>query len=128
MAQTSGVLASPPSTTLARKDVGRGPHCWGRRLDGLRLSARDPRGTGEIVTRESSRDRGGGLATNQGRYNSPPGGRGGLTVRGIFSGVNRDSLLDSVRTALAAVAAMWIARLLKMPEYYWAPISAIVII
>jgi uncharacterized membrane protein YgaE (UPF0421/DUF939 family) len=51
-----------------------------------------------------------------------------VTVRGIFSGVNRDSLLDSVRTALAAVAAMLIARLLKMPEYYWAPISAIVII
>jgi uncharacterized membrane protein YgaE (UPF0421/DUF939 family) len=42
--------------------------------------------------------------------------------------VNRDSLLDSVRTALAAVAAMLIARLLKMPEYYWAPISTIVII
>src|SRR5271166_3239427 len=27
MAHTSGVLASPPSTTLARKDVGRNPHC-----------------------------------------------------------------------------------------------------
>src|SRR5208282_799866 len=26
MAHTSGVLASPPSTTLARKDVGRDPH------------------------------------------------------------------------------------------------------
>jgi uncharacterized membrane protein YgaE (UPF0421/DUF939 family) len=47
---------------------------------------------------------------------------------GIFSGVHRDSVVDSVRTALAAVAAMLLARLLKMPEYYWAPISTIVII
>jgi RHS repeat-associated protein len=31
MAHTPGVLASPPSTTLARKDVGRGPHCVWRR-------------------------------------------------------------------------------------------------
>jgi len=46
----------------------------------------------------------------------------------IFSGVNRASVLDSVRTAIAAVAAMLLARLLKLPEYYWAPISAIVII
>jgi len=37
-------------------------------------------------------------------------------------------VLDSVRTAIAAVAAMLLARLLKLPEYYWAPISAIVII
>ncbi|MGB8005800.1 MAG: FUSC family protein [Terriglobales bacterium] len=36
--------------------------------------------------------------------------------------------MDSVRTALAAVAAMLLARLLKLPEYYWAPISTIVII
>ncbi len=47
---------------------------------------------------------------------------------GIFSGVNRDSLLDSLRTAFAAVAAMLLARLLQMPEYYWAPISTIVIV
>jgi len=47
---------------------------------------------------------------------------------GIVSGVNRVSVLDSVRTALAAVAAMLLARLLKLPEYYWAPISTIVII
>jgi len=49
-------------------------------------------------------------------------------ARGFFSGVNRDSVLDSVRTAIAAVTAMLVARLLKLPEYYWAPISAIVII
>src|ERR1039458_1241009 len=47
---------------------------------------------------------------------------------GIFSGVNRDSVLDSVRTAFAAVAALLLARLLKLPEYYWAPNSKIVII
>jgi len=47
--------------------------------------------------------------------------------RAIFLAVNQDSILDSLRTTLAAVAAMWLARLLKMPEYYWAPISAIVI-
>lgn len=47
---------------------------------------------------------------------------------GFFSGVNRDSIVDSTRTTIAAVIAMWLGRLLKMPEYYWAPISAIVII
>ena len=49
--------------------------------------------------------------------------------RGIFiSRVSWESILDSLRTALAAVAAMLLARLLKLPEYYWAPISTIVII
>jgi len=47
---------------------------------------------------------------------------------GIFSGVSRDCVLDSVRTTFAAVASLLLARLLKMPEYYWAPISTIVII
>src|SRR5260370_7078725 len=46
----------------------------------------------------------------------------------IFSGLNRDCLLDSARTAFAAVVAMLLARLLKLAEYYWAPISTIVII
>jgi exosortase len=46
----------------------------------------------------------------------------------IFSGVNRDSALDAVRTTLAAVVALLLARLLKLPESYWAPISTIVII
>jgi uncharacterized membrane protein YgaE (UPF0421/DUF939 family) len=39
-----------------------------------------------------------------------------------------DALLDAARTAVAAVLSMLLARLLKLPEYYWAPISAIVII
>jgi len=51
-----------------------------------------------------------------------------MASRGILSGVSWDSVLDSVRTALAAVAALWLARLWKMPEYYWAPISTIVIV
>ncbi len=46
----------------------------------------------------------------------------------IFSGINREAVLDSVRTTLAAVIAMLLSRLLNMPEYYWAPISTIVII
>jgi len=47
---------------------------------------------------------------------------------GILSGVNRSAVLDSVRTALAALIAMFLARLLKLPEYYWAPISTIVVV
>jgi uncharacterized membrane protein YgaE (UPF0421/DUF939 family) len=51
-----------------------------------------------------------------------------MSSGGIFSGVNRDALLDSLRTTVAALAAVLLARLLKMPEYYWAPISTIVIV
>src|ERR1700723_22122 len=39
-----------------------------------------------------------------------------------------DTILDAVRTTIAAVASLLLARLLKLPEVYWAPISAIVII
>jgi len=39
-----------------------------------------------------------------------------------------DTLLDAARTTLAAVVSLLLARLLKLPEFYWAPISAIVII
>src|SRR5580700_1865591 len=38
------------------------------------------------------------------------------------------TLLDAARTTLAAVSSLLLARLLKLPEFYWAPISAIVII
>jgi uncharacterized membrane protein YgaE (UPF0421/DUF939 family) len=38
------------------------------------------------------------------------------------------TLLDALRTTLAAVVSMLLARTLKLPEFYWAPISAIVII
>ncbi|MGA9543341.1 MAG: FUSC family protein [Candidatus Sulfotelmatobacter sp.] len=39
-----------------------------------------------------------------------------------------DTFLDAARTTLAAVVSMLLARMLRLPEYYWAPISAIVII
>jgi uncharacterized membrane protein YgaE (UPF0421/DUF939 family) len=39
-----------------------------------------------------------------------------------------NTFLDAVRTTVAAVLALLLARLLKLPEFYWAPISAIVII
>jgi uncharacterized membrane protein YgaE (UPF0421/DUF939 family) len=48
--------------------------------------------------------------------------------RGPFFSKGFEAILDSVRTAVAAVAAMLLARLLKLPEYYWAPISTIVVI
>ena len=38
------------------------------------------------------------------------------------------SLLDAARTTVAAVASLLLARTLKLPESYWAAISAIVII
>ena len=40
----------------------------------------------------------------------------------------RDALRISLRTAVASVASMLLARTLKMPEFYWAPISTIVIL
>jgi len=39
-----------------------------------------------------------------------------------------NTFLDAVRTTVAAVVSLLLARLLKLPEFYWAPISAIVII
>jgi uncharacterized membrane protein YgaE (UPF0421/DUF939 family) len=39
-----------------------------------------------------------------------------------------DTILDAARTTVAAVVSMLLARTLKLPEFYWAPISAIVII
>lgn len=43
-------------------------------------------------------------------------------------GLEREVLIKSARTALAAVVSMAAARMLKLPEYYWAPISTIVIL
>jgi uncharacterized membrane protein YgaE (UPF0421/DUF939 family) len=39
-----------------------------------------------------------------------------------------DALLNATRTTVAAVSSLLLARTLRLPEYYWAPISAIVII
>jgi uncharacterized membrane protein YgaE (UPF0421/DUF939 family) len=47
---------------------------------------------------------------------------------GIVSGFHRVAVLDTARTTVAAVLAMSLARMLKLPEFYWAPISTIVII
>jgi len=43
-------------------------------------------------------------------------------------GFSRETLIGSIRTALASVVSLLAARSLKLPEFYWAPISAIVIL
>lgn len=43
-------------------------------------------------------------------------------------GLSRGAAIHSVRTAVAAVVSMLLARSLKLPEFYWAPISTIVIL
>ena len=43
-------------------------------------------------------------------------------------GLTREALLHSLRTAIAAVVSMLLAGALKLPEFYWAPISTIVIL
>ena len=43
--------------------------------------------------------------------------------------LNHEVLLHSARTAVATVASLLLARgLLRMPEFYWAPISTIVVL
>jgi uncharacterized membrane protein YccC len=43
-------------------------------------------------------------------------------------GLTREACLTSARTAVATVASLLLARSLKLPEFYWAPISTIVIV
>jgi uncharacterized membrane protein YgaE (UPF0421/DUF939 family) len=43
-------------------------------------------------------------------------------------GITRVAYINSARATVAAVASVLLARSLKMPEFYWAPISTIVII
>jgi uncharacterized membrane protein YgaE (UPF0421/DUF939 family) len=43
-------------------------------------------------------------------------------------GLNREATIVSIRTAAAAVLSMLVARVLNLPEFYWAPISTIVIL
>ncbi|HEY4660196.1 MAG TPA: FUSC family protein [Terriglobales bacterium] len=43
------------------------------------------------------------------------------------AGQNSDALVDSARTAVATLASLLLAKALKFPEYYWAPISTIII-
>ena len=43
-------------------------------------------------------------------------------------GLSREALIHSLRTAVATVLSLLLARSLKLPEFYWAPISTIVIL
>jgi len=43
-------------------------------------------------------------------------------------GITRAVVVNSARTVVATVVSMLLARLLKLPEFYWAPISAIVVL
>jgi uncharacterized membrane protein YgaE (UPF0421/DUF939 family) len=43
-------------------------------------------------------------------------------------GLSRETLIHSTRTAVATVVSLLLARLLKLPESYWAPISTIVVL
>ena len=43
-------------------------------------------------------------------------------------GLNREAWIQSLRTAIATVLSLLLARTLKLPEFYWAPISTIVIL
>jgi len=43
-------------------------------------------------------------------------------------GISRAALINSARATVASVASLLLARILKLPESYWAPISAIVIL
>jgi uncharacterized membrane protein YccC len=43
-------------------------------------------------------------------------------------GISREALINSLRAAVAAIASLVLARSLKLPEFYWAPISTIVVL
>src|SRR5437660_8658800 len=43
-------------------------------------------------------------------------------------GLSREALLNSARTAVATVVSLLLARSLKLPEFYWAPISTVVVL
>jgi uncharacterized membrane protein YgaE (UPF0421/DUF939 family) len=43
-------------------------------------------------------------------------------------GLTPDALMISLRTTVATVASLLLARTLRLPEFYWAPISTIVIV
>jgi uncharacterized membrane protein YgaE (UPF0421/DUF939 family) len=43
-------------------------------------------------------------------------------------GFTRDFVVTSIRTAAASTLSFLVARLLRQPEFYWAPISTIVIL
>jgi uncharacterized membrane protein YgaE (UPF0421/DUF939 family) len=43
-------------------------------------------------------------------------------------GLSQQTLIISIRTAIASTASLLVARSLKLPEFYWAPISTIVVL
>jgi uncharacterized membrane protein YgaE (UPF0421/DUF939 family) len=43
-------------------------------------------------------------------------------------GLSQQTLISSSRTAIASVASLLLARSLKLPEFYWAPISTLVVL
>jgi uncharacterized membrane protein YgaE (UPF0421/DUF939 family) len=43
-------------------------------------------------------------------------------------GITRAVIINSARATVASVASLLLAHLLKLPEFYWAPISSIVIL
>lgn len=43
-------------------------------------------------------------------------------------GLTRNALIISARTAIATIASLLAAKSLRLPEFYWAPISTIVIL
>ncbi len=44
-----------------------------------------------------------------------------------FSGISRQTLTHSVRTALAATVSLYMARSIRMPEAYWAAVTTLVV-
>lgn len=44
------------------------------------------------------------------------------------AGLDRGAWLDAARTTVAAITSLLIARVGRMPEAYWAPIIAVVVI
>jgi uncharacterized membrane protein YccC len=44
------------------------------------------------------------------------------------TGLGREALINAARTTVATVVSMLLARSLKLPEFYWAPISTVVIL
>src|SRR6476646_11649480 len=51
-----------------------------------------------------------------------------MTAWSTRLGLTREALFHSLRTAIAAVVSTLLARALKLPEFYCAPISTIVIL
>ena len=43
-------------------------------------------------------------------------------------GISQAAFINSARATVASVASVLLARILKLPEFYWAPISTIVIL